>query len=98
MKHVFRATRIGWGNKQDGIWFDADELIREEAEAEFKPFQGTTQKGFPYTGYEFGGVKYHDVYYLGVYEDDKIPKNNDEFIDSLFERLKKEREGNQGTD
>ena len=86
MRHVFKATRLGWNKDQDGIWFDSDDLTREEAEAEFKPYQGTTQQGYPYTGYEYDGVKYHDFTYLGEYEDDKMPKNDTEFFASLRER------------
>lgn len=80
MRHVFRATRIGWNGKQDGVWFDADQYTREEAEAQFKPFQGVTQQGYPYTGYEYDGVRYHDFYYLGLYDDDDMPQNNEDFI------------------
>lgn len=65
MRHVFRATRIGWDRKQDGVWFDADQYTREEAEAQFKPFQGVTQRGYPYTGYEYDGVRYHDFIIWG---------------------------------
>lgn len=74
MRHVFRATRIGWNGKQDGVWFDADQYTQEEAEAQFKPFQGVTQQGYPYTGYEYDGVRYHDFYYLGLYDDDDMPQ------------------------
>ena len=82
MRHVFRAIRIGWDRKQDGVWFDADQYTREEAEAQFKPFQGVTQRGYPYTGYEYDGVRYHDIYYLGLYDDD-MPQNNEDFIKHL---------------
>lgn len=85
MKHVFKATKIGWDKEQDGVWFDADYYTKEEAEAEFKPYQGTTQRGYPYTGYEYDGAKYHDFTYLGEYENDNIPKNDDDY----FEHIKK---------
>lgn len=88
MRHVFRATKLGWEREQEGVWFDADLYTREEAEAEFKPYQGVTQRGFPYTGYEYDGQKYHDFYYLGEYENDKMPKSNDEYIDSLLNKHK----------
>ena len=61
MRHVFKATKMGWGKEKEGIYFDAKYYTKEEAMAEFKPFQGTTQKGYPYTGYEYDGQKYHDV-------------------------------------
>lgn len=89
MRHVFRATKLGWDGEQEGIWFDSDVFTAEEAKAEFKPYSGRTQKGYPYTGYEYDGQKYYDVTYLGEYEDDKMPRNNEEYIDSLIERLKK---------
>jgi hypothetical protein len=47
MRHVFRATRIGWDRKQDG-------------------------------------VQYHDFYYLGLYDDDDMPQNNEDFINHLL--------------
>lgn len=56
MRHVFKAKKLGWGDdKTEGIWFDADEYTKEEAEAEFKPYQGVTQRGYDYTGYEYDG-------------------------------------------
>ena len=47
MRHVFRATKIGWDEEQEGVWFDAGMYTREEAEAQFVPFEGVTQKGYP---------------------------------------------------
>ncbi len=88
MRHVFRATKMGWDHEQEGVWFDSDQYTKAEAEAEFKPFQGTTQRGYPYTGFEYDGQKYHDVTYLGEYENDKMPMNDDEYIDSLINRDK----------
>lgn len=44
MRHVFKATKIGWDEEQEGVWFDSDFYSKEEAEAEFKPYQGTTQR------------------------------------------------------
>lgn len=84
MKHLFRATKIGWNKEREGIWFDSDHYTKEETEAEFKPYKGTTQKGYPYTGYEYDGQKYHDVTYLGELENDKLPQNNDEYLDWLL--------------
>ncbi len=86
MRHLFRATQIGWNGATEGIWFDSSLYSREEAEAQFKPYEGTTQKGYPYTGYEYDGQKYHDVLYLGEYEEDEMPKNNEEYIESLVNR------------
>lgn len=84
MKHLFRATKIGWDKEQEGVWFDSNHYTKEEAEAEFKPYKGTTANGYPYTGYEYDGQKYHHVHYLGEFEDDKLPKNNEEYIDRLI--------------
>ena len=76
MRHVFKATKLGWEKEQEGIWFDSSDYTREEAQAEFKPFEGVTQEGYPYTGYERDGQKYHDVTYLGEYEDDDMPQSD----------------------
>lgn len=76
MRHVFKATKIGWGKGKEGIWFDSDDYSKEEAEAEFKPYEGVTQKGYSYTGYEYDGERYHDYTYLGEFEDDDMPKGD----------------------
>ena len=73
-KHVFKATRIGWKQEEDIIWFDADVYSREEAEAQLEPYQGHTFDGWPYTGYRFDGVDYHHYEYLGNLEDDEMPE------------------------
>ena len=74
MRHVFEATKLGWEQERDGVWFDADLYSEEEARAQFKPYEGVTQRGYPYTGYEFDGEKYHDFRYLGLFEDDAMPR------------------------
>lgn len=76
MRHVFKATKLGWREEKEGIWFDSDDYTKEEAFAEFKPYEGTTQRGYSYTGYEYDGQKYHDVTYLGEFEDHKMPKSD----------------------
>lgn len=86
MRHVFKATKIGWDEEKEGVWFDSDHYTKEEAEAAFKPYQGTTQRGYPYTGYEYDGQKYHDVTYLGEFEDDEMPRNDDDWFKSLLKR------------
>ena len=78
MRHVFKATKIGWHEEQERVWFDSDFYSKEEAEAEFKPYQGTTQRGYPYTGYEYDGEQYHDVTYMGEFDDDDLPQNDTE--------------------
>ena len=86
MRHVFRATKMGWDKEQEGIWFDSHEYTKEEAEAEFKPFQGISQRGYSYIGYEYDGQKYHDYQYLGEFPDDAMPRNDFEYMDSLFKK------------
>ena len=86
MRHVFKATKIGWAKDKEGIWFDSSDYTEEEARAEFKPYEGTTQRGYPYTGFEYDGQRYHDVMYLGEYEDDEMPTNDEEYWDSLPKR------------
>ena len=88
MRHVFRATKLGWDKEREGIWFDSDDHTREEAEAEFKTYEGTTQRGYPYTGYEYDGEKYHDVTYLGEFEDDDMPTSDSDYIDKKLKRKK----------
>ncbi len=85
MRHVFKAKKIGWAEEEEGVWFDSDTYTKEEAEAQFKPYQGVTQRGYDYTGYEYDGQKYHHVNYLGEFEDDAMPKNDDEYLDNLFQ-------------
>lgn len=78
MKHLFKATKIGWSKEQEGVFFDTEDYTEEEAKAQFQPYQGVTQRGYDYTGYEYDGQKYHDVTYLGEFEDDELPKNDSE--------------------
>lgn len=89
MKHLFKATKMGWNKEKEGIYFDSDYYSREEAEKEFKPYKGTTDRGYPYTGYEYDGQKYHDYAYIGEFEDDKLPKNDIELMDALIEKNRK---------
>ena len=86
MRHVFRATKLGWEREKEGVWFDSGCFTKEEVEAEFKPYKGTTQRGYPYTGYEYDGQRYHDFTYLGEFKDDKMPKNDQEYIEWLANR------------
>lgn len=88
MKHVIRATKLGWNKETEAIWFDSDYYTEEEAMAEFKSYNGITQRGFPYTGYEYGGQKYYNITYLGEYEDNELPRNDDEYIDLLLKHKK----------
>jgi hypothetical protein len=76
MRHVFRATKMGWDKEREGIWFDSSQYTEEEARKQFKEYEGVTQRGYPYKGYEYDGQKYHDIQYLGEYEDDKMPRDD----------------------
>ena len=84
MRHVFRCTKIGWDQEQEGVWFDADQYSKESAEARFIPQQGVTQRGYPYTYCEYDGQKYHDIYYCGLYDDNNMPQNNNDVIDHMI--------------
>ena len=88
MKHLFKAKKMGWDEKKEIVWFDSDEYTKEEAEQQFKEFHATSGKGYPYTGYEYEGQKYHDVKYLGEFEDDELPHNDSELLETIFKRLK----------
>ena len=81
---------MGWDEEREGVWFDADEYSEEEAQKQFKPFKGITDRGFPYTGYEFDGQKYHDFQFLGTFEDDEMPKSDKEWHSILLKKLKGE--------
>ena len=89
MKHVFKATKLGWEKEKEGIWFDSDDYTAQEVRDEFKPYEGTTQRGYSYTGYEYDGQKYHDVTYLGEFEDDEVPHNDLELLDYRLRHFKK---------
>lgn len=91
MQHVFRATRMGWEKKREGIHFDASVYSEAEARAQFKPVACVSERGYPYTAYEYDGIRYHDFEYLGIYPDDKMPRNDLDYVDSLIERLKKRK-------
>ena len=88
MRHVFKATKLKKKKKKEGVWFDSDQYTKDEAQAEFKPYQGVTQRGYPYTGYEYDGQKYHDVTYLGEFEDDAMPQNDGDVLNALLKRFK----------
>ncbi len=88
MRHVFKATKLGWDSKKEAIWFDADKYSEAEARAQFKPYQGVTQKGYSYTGYEYDGQKYYDVQYLGVFKKNEMPKDDFGYVSALLKKLK----------
>ena len=73
LNHVFKAQKQGWDKEYDGIWFNSNYYTKEQAASEIKPFQALTQRGYPYTGYEFDGQKYYKYTYLGLFESDKMP-------------------------
>lgn len=73
MRHVFKARKIGWSNEDDYVWFDTSLYTKEEAEAQFVPYEDTTERGYPYTGYEYDGQRYHHFSYVGEFDDDWMP-------------------------
>lgn len=89
MRHLFKALKIGWKKEHEGVWFDSKYYSKEQAEAEFKPYKGTTQRGYPYTGYEYDGQKYHHYEYLGEFEDNDLPHNDAELYQKRHKRRKK---------
>lgn len=91
MKHLFIATKLGWDEEKDAVWFDTEHYSKEAAYAQFKPFQGIKQKRYEYTAYEYDGQKYHDVTYLGEFEDNQLPHNTSELIDIILKRGKKSK-------
>ncbi len=89
MKHLFKATKLGWASEKEGEWLDSQYYSKEEARAQFKPYKGVTQKGYEYTGYEYDGQKYHDVQYLGEFANNKLPKNDNDLIDIALKKKKR---------
>ena len=46
MKHLFKATKMGWAKEKEGIYFDSSTFTAEEAKQEFKEYHGTTDRGY----------------------------------------------------
>ena len=95
--YLFRATRLGWDKVSDGIYFDTADCTLEEAKNRFTRITKTAAKGIgmvEYTAYEYGGVTYHHVDYLGIYPKNALPCNDREYLESkytdpnMFERLR----------
>ena len=36
MKHLFRATKMGWKEEKEGVWFDSDVYSKEKAQADIE--------------------------------------------------------------
>jgi len=75
-KHCFVAKRMGWNAERDMILFDSNLYTQEEAFAQFKKVKKETLKNnhwYPYTAYEYNGVMYHDVGYLGIHDENNLP-------------------------
>ena len=67
------------------MWFDADDFTREEAEAQFKPYQGVTQQGYGYTGYEYDDERYHQYTYLAeLFRFENVPHPNSSLRMKLY--------------
>ena len=87
MNHVFIATKIGWKEEQEIVYFDSTYYTKEEAESQFVPYEGITERGYPYTGFEFDGQKYHHFKYIGEFEDDNMPHSIDDICDYNLGRI-----------
>lgn len=85
MKHVFRAKKMGWDEEQEFVWFDANLYTKDEAEAAFRRYEASNKRGYGYTYYVYDGTKYYSYAYVGLYEDDKLPRNDQDIIDHLLE-------------
>ena len=95
MKHLFLATKMGWEREQEGVWLDSNVYTKEQAQAQFKPVKDYTKDGYPYTRYEYDGQIYHDVTYLGEFEDEQLPQNDSELLKHLISKLKETNKGNE---
>ena len=74
--HVFKATKMGWDNESEGVWFDTDLYTREQAEAQFVPVEKMCEKNggyYPYTCYEYDSQTYHHYVYLGIFDYEHMP-------------------------
>ena len=74
--HCFVAKRMGWNSERDRILFDADVYTHDEAFDQFTKMKKETLKNnhwYAYTAYEYNGVIYHDVGYLGIYDEENLP-------------------------
>ena len=87
MNHVFIATKIGWKEEQEIVYFDSTYYTKEEAESQFVPYEGITERGYPYTGFKFDGQKYHHFKYIGEFEDDNMPHSIDDIWDYNLGRI-----------
>ena len=90
MRHLFRITKQGYSGETEVVWFDADHYSKEEAEEQFVEFEDYTQNGYPYKGYEYQGERLYEVFYMGLFEDDEMPHNTEEYVDWLIKQKNKE--------
>lgn len=89
MKHLFKVQHFGFDKKKEGIWFDADEYSEEEVKSKFEPIKKSALKNnhnVDYTAYRFKdtGEEFYKADYLGKFEDDKMPHNDGELFNSIF--------------
>ena len=64
---------------------------RRRSQTRVQRISRNNRQGYPYTGYEYDGQKYHDVTYLGEFEDDELPHNDIELMDILIKRQQKNK-------
>lgn len=89
MRHLFRILKQGYKAEPEVVWFDADHYTKEEADAQFEEFEDFTLNGYPYKGYKYQGEKLHEVFYMGLFKDDEMPKNTKGYLDWLIKGFKK---------
>lgn len=79
MQHIICGKLLGWGEEKEYIPFDSSVYTKEEAMEQFVPYKAFNEGGYQYTGYEYQGKKYYRFSYLGLFEDDKVPHNEEEY-------------------
>lgn len=72
-QHVVLVQNFGWDEEKEVFTFDANRYTEDEVMDGFDEFEGITENGYPFTGYEYDGERFYSVSYLGVFPDDEIP-------------------------
>mgnify|MGYP000388122759 CR=1 FL=1 len=47
MRHVFRATKMGWSKEQEGVWFDSFSYTKDEPRLNSNHTRGQQWKAIP---------------------------------------------------
>lgn len=81
MKHVFKAIKTDSNNEAEGVWFDADYYTPNKARRQFKN-AGKDENGNKL--YEYDGQKYSKILFTGTFEDNDMPKSDNDLFGKLL--------------